>query len=275
MATDGVKIIDGDLAHDVYYTFMDLYDGGRPLAEIKADIEQMRLSNDDFYDEIFITAYALALWEIGEITPDILEHVKQAIERGAFVKYLVEWHDGKEGKQRQQVLDRFWQKLTQVNPKVRKRKSPEIQKKFVFNEGDVLTFQMQDGTYRATILLLISQHRGRCSYEFAMPTYSSLAKPALDDVRNGEIMGSILQPKGRIGFNVVGIGHKDLRAIADKFELIGHLEINPSAQCCGTQGGAVSFESFASSFSDFNSFLDVKMTAKTHPNKVFSVQKLF
>ncbi|HEX8350100.1 MAG TPA: hypothetical protein VF598_09055, partial [Hymenobacter sp.] len=140
MATDGVKIIDGDLAHDVYHTFMDLYDAGKPIAEIKADIEQLRLSNDEFYDEIFITAYALALWEIGEITPDILQQVKQAIERGAFVKYLVEWHDGKESKQRQRVLDRFWQKITQVNLKARKRKSHKIQKKFAFEEGDVLTF---------------------------------------------------------------------------------------------------------------------------------------
>ena len=84
----------------------------------------------------------------------------------------------------------------------------------------------------------------------------------------------IYAPDGRLGFNIVGIGHKHLRAIAEKLELIGHLEIDPSARCCGTQSGAIDFESFASSFSSFNSFLDVKMTAKTHPQKVFAVQKL-
>ena len=109
---------------------------------------------------------------------------------------------------------------------------------------------------------------------FAKPTYASASKSALDDVRNGEIMGSILQPKNRLGFDVIGIGHKDLRAIANKFDVIGHLEINPSAQCCGSQGGAVDFESFSHTFDNFNDFPGAKMTAKTRPMKVFAVQKL-
>lgn len=156
----------------------------------------------------------------------------------------------------------------------RKRKSHKAQNKFVFDEGDVLSFQMLDGTYRAAILLLVSQHRGRCSYMFAKPTYTSASKSTLDDVRNSEILGRILQPTSRLGFDVIGIGHKDLRAIANKFDVIGHLEINPSAQCCGSQGGAVDFESFSYPFGNFNDFLGAKMTAKMRPMKVFAVQKL-
>ena len=34
MATDGVKIIDGDLAHDTYWGIMDLYDSGVEIQEI-------------------------------------------------------------------------------------------------------------------------------------------------------------------------------------------------------------------------------------------------
>ena len=34
MATDGVKIIDGDLAHDTYWSIMDLYDKGADIATI-------------------------------------------------------------------------------------------------------------------------------------------------------------------------------------------------------------------------------------------------
>ena len=133
---------------------------------------------------------------------------------------------------------------------------------------------MPDGTYRATILLLISQHGGRCDYDFAMPTYISSIKPAVDDMVKGELMGTVYAQTGRIGFNVVGIGHKHLLAIANRFERIGRFEISPAARCCGTQGGAVGFDGFASNFCDFNSFLDVKMTSKTHPKKVFPVQKL-
>ena len=53
MATDGVKIIDGDLAHDVYYTFMDPYDAGESIETIKTTVEQLRIDNDDIDDEIF------------------------------------------------------------------------------------------------------------------------------------------------------------------------------------------------------------------------------
>ena len=40
MATDGVKIIDGDLASDIHGTFMDMYDVGASLEEIKKAIEE-------------------------------------------------------------------------------------------------------------------------------------------------------------------------------------------------------------------------------------------
>ena len=39
--------------------------------------------------------------------------------------------------------------------------------------------------------------------------------------------------------------------VANKFDVVGHLEINPSAQCYGSQGGAIDFESFSSSFDSF------------------------
>jgi hypothetical protein len=107
-----------------------------------------------------------------------------------------------------------------------------------------------------------------------MPTYISSSKAALDDVRNGEIMGITIEPQGRIGFNVVGIAHKDLLAIAAEFEQIGSLEIKQSAKCCGAQAGAVDFASFASAFGDFNNIIGIKKTSKTHPKQIFSVQQL-
>ena len=275
MATDGVKIIDGDLAHDVYHTFMDLYDAGESIETIKSTVEKLRVDNDDVDDEIFIAAYALALWEIGQLDEVTISQVGFAIQQGAFANYLTQYEGTpSEGRKRQQVLNRFWTKISQPNSRLRKRKYHKALKNFLFNEGDVLVFQMQDGTYRATILMLIFQHRGRCSYEFAKPTYIGTTKPVLEDIKNGELMGMTYAPENRIGFNVVGLDQKHLRTIAEKFEPIGHLDINSSARRCGSQGGAVDFESFASSFSNFNSFLDVKMTAETHPNKVFPVQKL-
>ncbi|MCI1189309.1 hypothetical protein MON38_17940 [Hymenobacter sp. DH14] len=275
MATDGVKIIDGDLAHDVYVTFMDLYDAGESIETVKTAIEQFQADNDDVDDEIFITAYALALWEVGQLDEEILSQVALAIKQNAFANYLTQSENApNEGRKRQQVLNRFWDKISQPNIRPRKRKIHKAQTKFVFDEGDVLSFQMSDGTYRATILLLISQHRGRCSYQFAMPTYTAPSKATFEDVQNGEIMGRMIEPASRVGFNVVGMAHKTLLAIADRFERIGHLEITQAAKRCGAQSGAVDFESFASAFVDFNNIIGIKKTVKTHSKQVFPVRQL-
>ena len=192
MATDGVKIIDGDLAHDVYHRFMDLYDAGETIEGIKATIEQLRVDNDDVDDEIFIAAHALALWEVGQLDEEMLSQVAQAIKKGAFVNYLTLSESvPNEGRKRQQALNRFWSKVNKPNLRPRNRKSHKVQTKFVFEEGDVLSFQLPDGTFRATILLLLSQHRGRCSYEFAMPTYVSPIKPIFDDIKERRANGDL------------------------------------------------------------------------------------
>jgi hypothetical protein len=45
-------------------------------------------SFDDFEYEIYTTAYALAFWEIGFITDDIIEEVKKVIEKGLVLKKI-------------------------------------------------------------------------------------------------------------------------------------------------------------------------------------------
>jgi len=253
MATDGVKIIDGDYAHDVYHTFMDLYDAGASLDEIKVAVEQLQLGIDDFDNEIFITTYALALWEIGQLSPQILKQVEDAIQRGAFVQYLTEEEGSpSEGLRRQQVLDRFWKKINQPNLKIRRRKSHTLQKKFVFEEGDVLTFQLiPDEIYCVTVLLLISQYRGRCEYYFTIHSYTGVSKPTMQEVLSGTLLGSPAIPgsrSSRIGFASIGIGHKHLLACAHEFECVGKLFINEEAKRLGSQSGAISFQSFTGDF---------------------------
>ncbi len=43
MGLDGAKIIDGDLANDIYNDFMSLYDEGYEIEEIKSKIEEYKL----------------------------------------------------------------------------------------------------------------------------------------------------------------------------------------------------------------------------------------
>lgn len=48
MAIDGVKIIDSDTAHDVYWSIMDLYDSGADLPTIEATYP---LENEEYQSD--------------------------------------------------------------------------------------------------------------------------------------------------------------------------------------------------------------------------------
>ena len=133
MATDGVKIIDGDTAHDTYWTIMDLYDSGATSETIRLQIPFPQADYyDDFDYEIYTTAYALAMWEIGFISEAIVHEVKKVIDKGACVKIWTEEQDAKSGKQRLKELYKLWNKITSENTKVRKRKKyKQIDKSFL------------------------------------------------------------------------------------------------------------------------------------------------
>jgi hypothetical protein len=101
MATDGIKIIDGDLARDTYDQIMDLYDSDANIETIIKEVPFVKGDygpDTDFYHEIFVTSYAMAFWEIGEMTDEILNEVKRVIDLKAGVKVWTEECDENEGK---------------------------------------------------------------------------------------------------------------------------------------------------------------------------------
>jgi hypothetical protein len=192
MATDGVKIIDGDLAHDTYWGIMDLYDSNVDIATIKKEIPFVRSYyglEDDFYHEIFVTSYALAFWEIGALTDDILLEVQTVIKLGAGVKAWTAQVDDKAGKARQKELDRLFKKIGQPNTKIRARKKYRKISNFHFQVDDLLTFKLKDNFYRAVICVSVDQYRGECNYMLTPTTYKSKSKPTVDDLFNYDISG--------------------------------------------------------------------------------------
>lgn len=295
MATDGVKIIDGDTAHDIYWNIIDLYDNG-------ATIETIRNKNpfpqpqDDYYDdfdyEIYTTAYALALWEIGHMTDDVLAEVKKVIDKGACVKVWTEESSVKEGKARQKELDRLWTKITSTNVKVRKIKKYKVVTNFLFDINDILAFQLKDNNYCVTILFDIRQYRGECTYEFGKILYKDSKIPTIDDIINSEIIGRKI-PSGHgmdmtsilsmgieemmkqggieeimkreaertgsfvIGMDKTGIDHKDLINFTDKFHKIGTLKIKPEYKETGSMSGASNFDDFIREFPDLENYIKI------------------
>lgn len=291
MATDGVKIIDSDTAHDTYWGIMDLYDSGATVETIQ---EKIPFPQPDYYDdfdyEIYTTAYALAFWEIGLITEEIIEEVKSVIEKGACVSEFTEEYGEKEGKARQKELDKLWKKINEPNLKVRKRKKYKKVVDFIFEINDVLTFQLSDGNFYATIVLDITQYRGVCGYKFGKITFKDTNKPTIQDIQKCKIIGNKIpsgfgmdmtkifsmgfeemQKQGgleamlkseaektgsyQIGMDVTEIEHKDLINIANKFEKIGNIRLKEVCKQVGSMGGATTFEDLTRDFDDLDNYL--------------------
>jgi hypothetical protein len=284
MATDGVKIIDGDLARDTYDQIMDLYDSDATIETIKKEIPFVREDygpDTDFYHEIFVTAYALAFWEIGELTDNILKEVKKVIDLKAGVKVWTEECDVNEGKKRQKELEKFLKKISQPNPKIRNRKKYRLIKNFFFHSDDVLTFQLSDQNYYAVICAQITQQRGQCTYDLVPTTYKAKTKPTIDDLKScfitGRKIGSGYDPKTTLlyqpnvdeiwrytkqdnfffGLSYHLVTHKDIISFKDKFEVVGKLRIKESFKKQGGYGYESSFERFESIFGDLDNHINV------------------
>ncbi|MBV7441702.1 hypothetical protein KRX57_09740 [Weeksellaceae bacterium TAE3-ERU29] len=198
MAIDGVKIIDGDLAHDTYEAIMELYDSGANAEMIKKEIPFTKEDygiNSDFYHEIFVTAYALAFWEIGEITDEILNEVKHVIALKAGVKLWTEECNEKEGNKRQRVLDRFLKKISKPNQKIRKRKKYRVVKNLYFEQNDVLTFKLSDDNYCSVICVNITQNKSQTTYDLALTTYKRKEKPTIEVLKNEFLVSHLIESK--------------------------------------------------------------------------------
>lgn len=296
MATDGVKIVDGDLAHDAYWSIMDLYDSNVEIEIIKEKIPFVRDHygiEEDFYHEIFVTSYALAFWEIGGITREILDEVNSVIKVGAGVKLWTEQANSKEGKARQKELDKLFKKISEANLKVRKRKKYRRITNFYIQVDDLLIFKLNDNFYRAVICNSIHQYRGECSYMLTQTTYKSLAKPTVEDLYKYDIAGitvgagydretiTVMQPEvdklwnlysyiGEffLGIENIGIGHKDFLNFKNKFEVIGKLKIKKGFKRSGTLCYVDNFGKFENLLHDYD---DEK---KILANKRFPVEIL-
>jgi hypothetical protein len=221
-----------------------------------------------------VTACALALWEIGQMTHDKLEFVKSIIDKGECVK---EWsiENEKLGIARKKELEKFWKKINQVNTKVRPRKKYRKISNFYFQPDDLLTFKLSDGNYKAVICASVDQYRGQCNYILVPTTYSSPTKPSYMDFFDKDILGRQIgsgydqnttrqQQPGieRIwkfaggncnfffGVIQIAVDHKNFIHFKDKFEKIGTVQIIEGLKRTGSFGYAGDYNRFEEIFGD-------------------------
>ena len=294
MATDGVKIIDSDTAHDTYWGIMDLYDSGADFSDINKEFPLIKDDHfDDFDNEIYVTSCALAMWEIGQMTENKLAYVKSIIDKGACVKSWDEEGGPKEGKARQKVLNNFWKKISVPNTKVRGRKKYRKVTNFLFQQDDLLVFKLKCGNYCAVICAAINQYRGECTYTLVPTTYKSNKKPVVKDLTNKQILGReissgfdrqktkemqpgverVWQLKGDkccFFFGVVqyAINHRDLIKFKGNFEKVGTLKIVSKLKAMGSLSYYNTFESFE------ESFIEIENSIKAFGYKKYPIKAL-
>lgn len=280
MATDGVKIIDGDTAHETYWGIMDLYDSDADLNKIEHAFPLIQTDYvDDFDNEIYVTSCGLALWEIGLMTPDKLDYIQTIVDKGATV---AEWskENEKDGLARKRELEKYLKKINQNNTKVRHRKKYRKITNLYFHANDILTFKV-DGKYKAVICLTVDQYRGNCEYKLALTTYSSSIKPTAAEFLEAEILGvhigsgfpqseTILQQPGIeklweyvggtnnhfFGMAVIAVSHKDFIDFKHFFEVTGNIKIKEGLKEIGSYGYESDFDRFEAIFGNLESHIE-------------------
>ena len=144
MAIDGVKIIDSDDGYDIYNTIVERYKDGENVDKIIEDVlnDEKNFCTDEFYTEIYWTAFAYSLWKIGHLPEEIKNKALKIIEKGADEFWLE--IDSKAKKQRQKVLDKLAVQLQSENPKPLKVPKTKIKKEPYFQVGDVLVVKFEN-----------------------------------------------------------------------------------------------------------------------------------
>lgn len=286
MATDGVKIIDGDTAYDTYNEIIDLYDSGEAAESIRAKKPFPPEGYvDDFDYEVMVTAYAQAFWEIGFIGDDIIAEVKRVIEAGACVKSWTEECGAKAGKARQKELDRLWTKINSPNPKIRKRKKYRKVTEFLFDVNDVLAD--------------IFRYRNICDYCFFITDYRGSEPPAISQVNKSKVLGykpplsgnniadalagmfgaeNVKNLEGfadmmnnmqknfqektenetalQILLKLIDISHKELKKFVDKFDVIGKLNLDETKIQLGSAQCISDFEELVNHFDNLEQHIE-------------------
>src|SRR5688572_7610782 len=259
MATDGIKIVDGDTGHDTYWGIMDLYDSGADSEKIENEFPLVQSDYvDDFENEVYVTSCGLALWEIGLMTQDKVNYIQTVIDKGATV---TEWsrENEKDGRARKRELEKYFQKISHVNNKVRPRKKYRKITHLHFQDNDILAFKVRDGKYRAVICFMVDQYRGQCNYNLVLTTYNSSIEPTADELLKAEILGiditsgfspsqTILQQPGIeklwkfagginnhfFGLATTAVSHADFINFKGNFEVTGTIKIKEGLNRIGS-----------------------------------------
>lgn len=168
----GMGITQSDEYCEIYDRFIEEYDEGKPLLDIKQDILEEYLEEFDENDGVLHDVYfaiGKAEWMCGGISDEILEKITYIINSGANIEFYRELEASESDlKIRKKNLEKFLSALIIPRGKTKKRKIPtekyvkvEKPKLPSFKRGDVFAYEC-DGKYR--LLCFISREKFFTTY---------------------------------------------------------------------------------------------------------------
>lgn len=194
----GMGITQSDEYSEIYERFMEEYDQGKPIEDIKADIfeEYFDLFDEDdgvLHDMYF--AIGKAEWMCGGISDEVFEAISDIINSGKNIAFYRELEaTERDLKLRQKNLEKFLNSLSTPRDKVKKRKVPtekyvkvEKPKLPSFHCGDVFAYKV-DEKYR--LLCFVSRGKFFNTYAAYCYAWAKLYEeiPAIDDLINEYIL---------------------------------------------------------------------------------------
>ena len=240
MATDGVKIKDGDLAHTTYNNIMDRYDSGESVSKILIQFELVINANenfdveDEFEEEVYITTVGLAFWELGILTAEHLNVIKRVVDKNAGARLFGEF-DEEQGTARKLVLEDYLKKINAKNPEPRVRVRAVKNENTTFNANDVIVLK----TKTKPIVLVckeVYQNRGDCSYVMLLTNNQCENTPTFSDIKKREVWTSEVEEENgfakmlnlsqKIRLVTFSIDSKMVEEHRAKFEVIHNLIID-------------------------------------------------
>ena len=191
-------ITQSDEYCEIYERFMEEYDEGKPLNDIKNDILEEYLEEFDENDGILHDVYfaiGKAEWMCGGISLEVLEKINNIVESRENIEFYRELETKESDlKIRQKNLEKFLNSISVPRGKTKKRKIPT--EKYVpvvkpklppFKCGDIFSYEV-NGKHR----LLCFIHRGK--YYSTYATYCYVWQklydviPSLDDLLEELVM---------------------------------------------------------------------------------------
>lgn len=187
MSTSGTGILENDIAYDVYTNIRAMHENGKTIKEIESRFPLQIQGEDAYEKEMYVVANGLALWEIGAMTADKLEYIKDIVSIGASIE---EWKDSNEprlSEERKKIVNQYIKKISKkriIESTVKRKKSEEL----LIKTGDVFQYKDRNGYYRVLICVQARLVKHKAAYSFIFTNYISKNEFAFDNIQQLSVL---------------------------------------------------------------------------------------